>query len=321
MCGIAGLIHRGKQSNVGGEMTSMLQALKHRGPDSTGFAVYGGAREGSVIMRFKVAEQEDMASGYDIHDKIKDRIAQVDARLGEHGVRVDERDTVTPYALRYVVSPANGKGADSQEEVDWEAVARYVEDVEGSEILSMGNALELIKDLGDATVVADQYKLDGFSGTHGIGHTRMATESDVDIRSAHPYWAFPYNDVSVVHNGQITNYWIMRRQMEKLGHRFMSDCDSELLAVYTAHNLNNGIELEESLERSIEEIDGVFTYLVATSDKLGMAKDTMAAKPLVLFESDDLICLASEEVAIRAILPEEIDTYDPYDEETRVWQA
>jgi methylamine---glutamate N-methyltransferase subunit A len=113
----------------------------------------------------------------------------------------------------------------------------------------------------------------------------------------------------------------MRRQMERQGHRFMSSCDSELLAVYTAHNLANGVELEESLRRSITEIDGVFTYLVATKDQLGMAKDTMAAKPMVLYESDDLIALASEEVAIRAILPEEIDTYDPYDEEVRVWQA
>ena len=100
-----------------------------------------------------------------------------------------------------------------------------------------------------------------------------------------------------------------------------SDCDSELLAVYTAYNLANGTELEESLRRSIEEIDGVFTYLVATRNQLGMAKDTMAAKPLVLYESDDLIALASEEVSIRAILPQEIDTYDPYDEEVRVWQV
>ena len=101
----------------------------------------------------------------------------------------------------------------------------------------------------------------------------------------------------------------------------MSDCDSELLAVYTAYNLAHGVSLEDSLSRSIEEIDGVFTYLVATNDELGMAKDTMAAKPLVLYESEELIVMASEEVAIRSILPQEIDTYDPYDEEVRVWQA
>lgn len=311
MCGIAGLIHKGKSSNVGAEMTAMLQALKHRGPDSTGYAVYGEPTEGDYVMRLKVAEAEDMDRGRGIHQVIADRISEVEAILAEHGAQVKSKDAATEYSLRYVL----GHDGDTGE------MATHIEETEGVEILSMGNGLELIKDLGDATVVSEQYGLNSFSGTHGIGHTRMATESDVDIRSAHPYWAFPYNDVSVVHNGQITNYWIMRREMERKGHRFMSNCDSELLAVYTAHNLANGVSLEDSLRNSISEIDGVFTYLVATKDQLGMAKDTMAAKPLVLYESDDLIAMASEEVAIRAILPEEIDTYDPYDEEVRVWQA
>lgn len=311
MCGIAGLIHKGKSSNVGQEMTAMLQALKHRGPDSTGFAVYGEGVEGDYVMRFKVAEGEEMSKGRGIEKLVAERIAEVDRRLEEKGAIVKARANATPYALRYVLS----------HDGDTEAMAKYIEEVDGTEILSLGNGLELIKDLGDAGVVSGQYGLGNFAGTHGIGHTRMATESDVDIRSAHPYWAFPYNDVSVVHNGQITNYWIMRRQMERKGHRFMSNCDSELLAVYVAHDLAKGISLEDSMRKSIDEIDGVFTYLVATKDQLGMAKDTMAAKPLVLYESDDLIAMASEEVAIRAILPEEIDTYDPYDEEVRVWQA
>lgn len=311
MCGIAGLIHKGKSSNVGGEMTAMLQALKHRGPDSTGYAVYGEPKDGDYIMRLKVAEADDMKRGRGVHQVIKDRIAEVESILAEHGAKIKDRKDATEYALRYVLS----------HDGDTAKMAEHIEETNGVEILSMGNGLELIKDLGDAADVAGLYGLNDFAGTHAIGHTRMATESDVDIRSAHPYWAFPYNDVSVVHNGQITNYWIMRRQMEHKGHRFMSNCDSELLAVYTAHNLANGVTLEDSLTRSIQEIDGVFTYLVATKDQLGMAKDTMAAKPLVLYESDDMIAMASEEVAIRAILPQEIDTTDPYDEEVRVWQA
>ena len=311
MCGIAGLIHRSGSSNVGGEMAEMLQALKHRGPDSTGYAVYGVPREGEYVMRLKVAEAEDMDRGRGIHKVIADRIAEVETILDEHGAKVRSREAPTEYSLRFVLAHDGALGE----------MAAQIEEAEGVEILSLGAGLELIKDLGDASDVAGLYGLRDFQGTHGIGHTRMATESDVDIRSAHPYWAFPYNDVSVVHNGQITNYWLMRREMERKGHRFMSDCDSELLAVYTAHNIANGVTLEESLRRSIEEIDGVFTYLVATKDQLGMAKDTMAAKPLVLYESDDLIAMASEEVAIRAILPQEIDTWDPYDEEVRVWQA
>src|ERR1043165_33679 len=310
MCGIAGLIHRNGSGNIGQEMTQMLQSLKHRGPDSTGYAIYGEPGRNEYVIRFKVAEQEDMAKGFDIHDEVKRRRDKVEERLSGLGVQIIDKDDATESAFRYRI----------QYDGDMKKLADYVEDVEGTEILSMGNALELIKDLGDAGRVADQYSLLSFKGTHGIGHTRMATESDVDIRSAHPYWAYPYNDIAVVHNGQITNYWIMRREMERLGHRFMSNCDSELLAVYTANNLEQGATLEDSLKASIKEIDGVFTYVVATENQLGMAKDTMAAKPMVLFESDDLVALASEEVAIRAIVPHEIDTSDPYDEEVRVWQ-
>lgn len=320
MCGIAGLIHRGRKSAIGAEMTAMLQSLKHRGPDSTGFAIYGdhaGSGNGgapdanSYVMRLKVAEQEDLNSGFAIHDTIRQRRDMVDARLAERGVTVHDRQEATEYAFRYHVTYGG----------DMEDMARYIEDVEGTEILSLGASLELVKDLGDAEVVSGQYGLSTIQGTHAIGHTRMATESDVDIRSAHPYWAFPYNDISVVHNGQITNYWLMRRQMERKGHRFHSNCDSELLAVYVADRLNDGHELEDTLRASIDEIDGVFTYVVATRDCLGMAKDCMAAKPLVLFESDDLVALASEEIAIRAMIPHEIDTTDPYDEEVRVWRA
>ena len=311
MCGIAGIIHRGKSSNVGSEMTAMLTALKHRGPDSSGFAVYGIPKADDYLMRIKVAEQEDMGKGHGIMELIEQRTIEVENILSDHGATIKERDNATPYALRLVISQ-KGKIED---------MAEHIEEIDGVEILSLGNALELIKDLGDASTVSEQYGLGTFEGTHAIGHTRMATESDVDIRSAHPYWAFPYNDISVVHNGQITNYWMMRREMERMGHRFMSDCDSELLAVYTAHNLANGWQLEDSLKESVEKIDGVFTYLVATRNQLGMAKDSMAAKPLVLFEGDDMIAMASEEVAIRSILPQEIDTYDPYDEEVRVWQA
>ena len=169
--------------------------------------------------------------------------------------------------------------------------------------------------------VAGQYSIPGFQGTHAIGHTRMATESDVDIRSAHPYWAYPFADVSVVHNGQLTNYWGNRRALERKGHRFVSNCDSELIAVYLADAMNTGAKLEDAMRASIDELDGVFTYVVATQDSLGMAKDVMAAKPMVLYESDDFIALASEEVAIRSVFPHEIDTWDPYEGEVRVWKS
>jgi len=312
MCGIAGLIWKGgTSSDIGSEMTQMLQALKHRGPDSTGFALYGKPQEGVEVLRFKVAEQEEMNTGFDIHHKVIERKAAVDSRLEEMGAKITEKEDATEYAFRYHFT-FDG---------DLKRLIDYIEDIDGVEILSVGKALELIKDLGDAAVVAEQYGINGFVGTHAIGHTRMATESDVDIRSAHPYWAYPFNDVSVVHNGQLTNYWTFRRDLERRGHRFMSNCDSELIAVYIADRIDQGDELEAAMTRSINELDGVFTYLVATSDQLGMAKDVMGAKPMVLYESDEFVGLASEEVAIRSIFPREIDTWDPYQGEVKVWAA
>ena len=311
MCGIAGLIHRGKTSDIGAEMTAMLQALKHRGPDSTGYALYGSPDDNAYIMRFKVAEQEDMRHGFDIQQQVTERKAQVDQRLAAKDAKVTDRKEATDYALRYTFS-FDG---------DLRRLIDYIEDLEGVEILSVGRALELIKDLGDASVVSGQYGLGNFNGSHAIGHTRMATESDVDIRSAHPYWAYPFSDVSVVHNGQLTNYWSYRRALERRGHRFTSNCDSELIAVYIADQMDRGEDLEAAMQRSVNELDGVFTYLVATSDQLGMAKDVMAAKPMVLYESDEFVGLASEEVAIRSIFPHEIDTWDPYSGVVRVSQA
>jgi len=313
MCGIAGLIHRGKSTNVGGEMQRMLQSLKHRGPDSTGYALYGTGGSKDYILRFKVGENVKEGSSAVMEDAslYNQRRDEVNEKIIEAGGKIIKEEQITPYSFRYVTS---FKG-------DLLEFARKIESVEMAEILSLGNSLELIKDIGDAKVVADQYGLNNFKGTHGIGHTRMATESGVDIRSAHPYWAYPFSDVSVVHNGQLTNYWNNRRALERKGMRFMSSCDSELIAVYLANKIRDGIDLENAMRSSLSDLDGVFTYMVATQDQLGMAKDSMAAKPMVLYESDDLVACASEEVAIRSILPHEIDTYDPYDSEVKVWQT
>ena len=312
MCGIAGLIHRGKSSNVGTELQHMLQALKHRGPDSTGYALYAENERQNFIMRFKVGENvgqgstsvNEDASVYDERKKLVDRM------LSELGARIIKENKLTPYSFRY----------EMKYEKDLMEFSKKIESIESVEILSIGKSLELIKDLGDAKEVSDRYELDKVHGTHAIGHARMATESGVDIKSAHPFWGYPFSDVSVVHNGQLTNYWNNRRVLENKGMRFMSECDSELIAVYIAEKMRSGATLEEGMRDSLTGLDGVFTYFVATKDSLGMAKDTMAAKPLVLYESDDLVAMGSEEIAIRSVLPHEIETYDPFDGEVKVWQ-
>jgi glutamate synthase domain-containing protein 1 len=310
MCGIAGIIYgNGNGSrDVGRDMTLMLQSMKHRGPDSTGYALFGPPSK-TVVMRYKLADAND-ARDYEFAERLERNRAEVESRLTQLGARVTEVEEETDYALR----------ATLEYDGDMKTLADYVEDVPNCEVLSLGHSLEIVKDLGDAETVCKQYDLDGFNGTHAIGHVRMATESDVDISGAHPYWAYPFADVAVVHNGQLTNYFQWRRRLERSGHRFQSECDSEVIAVYLAEKMSEGLELEAAMRQSLDELDGVFTYICVTENALGVAKDEMAAKPLVLYESDDLVALASEEIAIRAIIDHEIDTYDPYEGEVLVWK-
>jgi glutamate synthase domain-containing protein 1 len=310
MCGIAGIIYRegGGQHRVGRDMTSMLQAMKHRGPDSTGYALYRPESDG-YVMHVKLSE-DNGHHDFDLAERLNRQRADIEGRMKASGAAISSIDATTS---QHAMTVSFGFDGDLKE------LADYVEDVRDTEVLSLGRSLEIIKDLGDANTVAADYKLDGFVGTHAIGHARMATESDVDIANAHPYWAYPFPDVAVVHNGQLTNYHQWRRRLERAGHRFQSECDSEIIAVYLAERMAQGDSLEDSMRRSLGELDGVFTYLCVTEDALGVAKDELGAKPLVLYESDDIVALASEEIAIRKVVDREIETYDPYEGAVMVW--
>jgi glutamate synthase domain-containing protein 1 len=310
MCGIAGVIYHGNGGThaVGHDMTKMLQAMKHRGPDSTGYALYGPVQQ-QFVMRFTLADANDPRD-FDFEQRLDHNKREVEQRLRARGARNLEVEKETGYAYR-VAFDYDG---------ELKAITDVVEDVPHVEVLSLGHSLEIIKDLGDAEQVSQQYRLDGFVGTHAIGHVRMATESDVDISGAHPYWAYPFGDVAVVHNGQLTNYFQWKHRLERSGHRFQSECDSEVIAVYLAQKMSDGYSLEDAMRESLEELDGVFTYICVTGDALGVAKDEMAAKPLVLYEADDIVALASEEIAIRAIVDHEIETWDPYEGEVMVWK-
>jgi len=311
MCGIAGLIYRNGASNgahtIGTDVTRMLQSMKHRGPDSTGYALFG-PHSNLVVMRYKLADA-NTPRDFEFEGRLERHRYQVEQRLRQLGGHIHEIEEETQYAFRVTLAYDG----------DLKRLADYVEDVPDCEVLSLGHSLEIVKDLGDAETVAKQYRLDRIRGTHGIGHVRMATESDVDISGAHPYWAYPFPDVAVVHNGQLTNYFQWRHRLERSGHRFQSECDSEVIAVYLAEKMSEGAGLEDAMRDSLEELDGVFTYICVTADALGVAKDAMAAKPLVLYESDELVALASEEIAIRAVVDREIETWDPYEGEVLVW--
>jgi glutamate synthase domain-containing protein 1 len=307
MCGIAGIIYRngGAEREVGRDMTRMLQAMKHRGPDSTGYALYRGGGE-TFVMNVKLSEGGN--GDPELARRVQRQRDQVEARMSAAGARID-RVRATPRTMT----------ATFTFEGDLKLLADAVERVRHAEVLSLGRSLEIVKDLGDAETVSKEYGLDRFMGTHAIGHARMATESDVDIANAHPYWAYPFPDVAVVHNGQLTNFHHWRRRLQRSGHRFQSDCDSEIIAVYLAQQMSNGLSLLDAMRQSLEDLDGVFTYICVTEDSLGVAKDELGAKPLVLYEDDDLVALASEEIAIRQVLDREIETHDPYEGEVRVW--
>ncbi len=307
MCGIAGIIYRNGdgEHQVGRDLTRMLQAMKHRGPDSTGYALYRGHRD-SFIMHVKLSEPND--SDPELAQRVERQRAQVEARMRAAGARIEEIKE-TPRTMT-ITFDFDG---------DLKVLADAVERVRHTEVLSLGRSLEIVKDLGDAETVSGEYGLGEFTGTHAIGHARMATESDVDVANAHPYWAYPFPDVAVVHNGQLTNFHDWRRRLQRAGHRFQSECDSEIIAVYLAERMSEGLSLEEAMRESLSDLDGVFTYICVTEDSLGVAKDELGAKPLVLYEDDEVVALASEEIAIRQVLDREISTHDPYEGEVLVW--
>ena len=313
MCGIAGIMYKRGSANIGQTMTAMLDSLKHRGPDSTGYALYkpagstGNGRRNHFTLWTKWDLPDDDVFGRRAYATAqRERIAEQVAALGG---RVVGSDQPLDYAFKLEI----------EYDGDLKLLEDRIEALEGIEIVSLGRSMELIKDVGLALEVAAHYHLDAFQGTHAIGHTRMATESAVDISHAHPFWAYPFPDIAVVHNGQITNYHKNRHLLEREGHRFRSHCDSELIAVYIADKLSAGLSLEEALHQSQQDLDGVYTYIVCTEDEIGVAKDELAAKPLVVMEDDNVVALASEEVAIRQVFKDEITSWDPYDGEVMVW--
>lgn len=301
MCGIAGILYKdiggGRNTSTGSALIDMLDGCQHRGPDSTGFALYGQAEEGQLRMRFFVGTGEDADQAI---ARIKDVLANRSAEILE--------DEVIGNNYRVLVQ-FNG---------DLQKLAYDVE--HAAKVISIGTSLEIIKDIGGAHDVDDTYHVRSFSGTHGLGHVRLATESDVKPEAAHPFWATGFADIAIVHNGQITNYWKMRRRLEQRGFEFNTDNDSELIAVYLADKLQQGVRLEDALTSSIDDLDGTFSFLVSTKDEIGYAKDRLAVKPMIMYETDDMVAIASEEVSLNKLFPgQALDTMEPAPGTSRTW--
>ena len=302
MCGISGIMYKGAGSKglapIGEELIKMLDAMKHRGMDSTGVTIAGEQTDEDLIVRV----WSDPGGDYE------DRFRKVDEMVAEKGGVVKSRKSVGEY-LRL--------GINYEGEV--KELAEALLNLDGVELHSIGECSEVVKDVGTSTDLDCKHDISALKGTHGIGHVRLATESRVDISHAHPFWAYPFPDVTVVHNGQLTNYHNMKRRYEDKGHRFQTGNDSELIAVYLADKLARGASLQDALEDSLDDLDGSFTYLVSTKNGMGTAKDKLVLKPLVLMETEEVVALASEEVALRTVFTQEIDRVEPQEKEVRTW--
>ena len=297
MCGIAGLLTKTKNNltPVGNTILQMLIPLAVRGPDSAGVALYGPRVNDGIVVQIKLGKQKEENF---IVDQIK--------KLGPVG----EVKTTAQY-LRIVI--------DIKEDI--ESFLKLVESLdEGIEIVSLGTQLEVIKQIGSPQNLESTYNVSKFTGTHGLGHTRLSTESLVDLSHSQPFWAYGYPDLAIVHNGHITNYHKMRQLYEQEGAKFYTENDSEVIGIYLADKMSKGIALEDVLESSLGDFDGSFSYLVSTSDSIGFAKDPFAFKPLLFAETDDFVAIATEEVAIRSAFPGSYTVREAQSKETRIWQ-
>lgn len=286
MCGIVGFLDKsGRHSkSTGRTLLTMLQALACRGPDGAGIAMLrdpdGPNRLG--IWSIRIAPPLDRRT-------VEDRLHGLGKLLGFPGLDGSRPKTAS---LRFLFRPDAGVTAD-QVEVALDARAG------GLEVLSLGSRLDLVKQVGSPDELEAAYGISSWSGSLAIGHTRMSTESRIDLSHSQPFWAHGVPDLASVHNGHVTNYHKLRRQYEQAGVTFYTDNDSEVIGVYLRDKMDRGLSLPEALNASISELDGAFNYIVASAEGLGIVRDRFGFKPLMLAETDEFLAVATEEIALR----------------------
>jgi glutamate synthase domain-containing protein 1 len=285
MCSIAGILFKkgkpdGFAFTTGQALINMLAATLHRGPDSAGWALYKEICEGCIRLRFFVPPGEEGKSEMD-------RISGLLEGLGAKVVATDNLGCTFGVTVEY-----RGEIAGLCSELQ-----------KGAQIVSVGKSLDIVKDTGQPVELAGVYNVSAFDGDHGLAHNRLATESGVYPDTTHPFWAPGFQDVCTVHNGMITNYWKMRRRLEQIGMSFQSNNDTELIAVYLAYQMSQGATLEDALKSSLDDFDGTFSYLVSTENAIGFAKDKLAAKPVIVYEDEQMVAICSEEVGLNTLFP------------------
>ena len=306
MCGIACYLDKQNVAgaDVGSTIFDMLSPLGLRGPDSAGVALYGPHSD-ALLLRVKLGDGKEPNK-----DAIfEERARQIAARVST--LAETRASSTTAEYLRLELEFA---GNPRELEAEIQAVDADVE------VVSMGHSLEIVKQVGSPANLDATYHLADFVGSHGIGHTRLSTESRIDLSHSQPFWAHGHPDLAIVHNGHITNYYNMRRRYEQKGVHFYTDNDSEIIGVYLGQQLAKGRSLEEAMYASLQDFDGSFSYLAATSEAVGFAKDPFGLKPLLYAETDAFVAVATEEIAIRAAFEGHYEVKEAQVNEVRIWK-
>ena len=262
----------------------MLSEMCDRGPDSAGFAVYGSETPG--IAKICAVARDGAADWVQIGSRL--------AKALGASVTVDE---IEDHAI--FKTAAEG------------GVARkwLIDNVPEATVLSQGHSIEIFKGVGDPNKVATRLDLGGRSGTHAIGHTRMATESAVTIAGSHPFSTG--EDTCLVHNGSLSNHNRLREALVRHGERFQTDNDSEVAAAYLTWRTREGDNLKQALNRSLRDLDGFYTFVVGTRDGFAVLRDPVACKPAVMAETDDWVAFGTEFRALASL---------PGVEKARIWE-
>ncbi|MDX8512251.1 class II glutamine amidotransferase [Mesorhizobium captivum] len=287
MCGIVGLFLKDKslEPKLGALLSEMLVSLTDRGPDSAGIAIYdsGSAGHGKITIQSSTPKADFEGLEAELTRKIGAKVSSI---------------VKSTHAVLDVP-------ADKLEE----ARAAIAELRPNVRLMGVGEAIEIYKEVGLPADVVKRFDLAKMSGSHGIGHTRMATESAVTTLGAHPFSTGP--DQCLVHNGSLSNHNNLRRELIRDGMRFETENDTEVAAAYLSSKIAHGQNLGEALQSSLDDLDGFFTFVVGTKNGFGVVRDPIACKPAVMAETDQYVAFGSEYRALAKL---------PGIDEARVWE-
>jgi methylamine---glutamate N-methyltransferase subunit A len=274
MCGIVGLYLKNPalEPALGRHLSAMLGSLSDRGPDSAGFAIYRNPAPAGAVKVTLFHPHED----YDWAELARAMAAAL-------GVEVKGEVRASHFVLTAATAAETARR--------W--LAHHRSDVR---IMGVGEAIELYKEKGQPAEVARRFRLDEFAGSHALGHTRMATESAVTTQHSHPFSTGL--DLCLVHNGSLSNHNRLRERLKRRGVEFQTDNDTEVAAGYFTYRLSQGATLAEALEAGLADLDGFYTFAIATRDGFAVLRDSIACKPAVLAETGDWVAMASEYRAI-----------------------